>query len=211
MRHPKALDLPAVDASRTLSRRNLLRASVALPFALRFGAAAGVGLALTPERADADEPATPATTEGPYFKTKSPERCRIREKDSAGTSLVVTGHVLTTKGAPVEAALVDVWQADGDGVYDNDGFRFRGHQFTAKDGSYRLETVVPGYYPGRTRHIHVKVQAPGQRVLTTQLFFPNDPRNRDDRIYASALRMGIGDAPGKDAGKIGSFDFVVVG
>lgn len=50
---------------------------------------------------------------------------------------------------------------------------------------------MPGLYPGRTRHFHVKVQAPGQRVLTTQLFFPGEARNDYDRVFDPALLMNI--------------------
>jgi protocatechuate 3,4-dioxygenase beta subunit len=62
-------------------------------------------------------------------------------------------------------------------------------------------------YPGRTRHIHVKVQAPGQPVLTTQLYFPGEPRNQQDGIYAEALLLDeYADAAG---GKTGAFRFVL--
>ena len=70
-------------------------------------------------------------------------------------------------------------------------------------GRYRLETIVPGEYPGRTRHIHVKVQAPGGRILTTQLYFPGNPSNRRDGLYRPELEMK--QARGVEA----AFDFVV--
>jgi len=66
------------------------------------------------------------------------------------------------------------------GCMTNTGYRLRGHQFTDEAGRYALETVVPGLYPGRTRHLHVKVQAPNQPVLTTQLYFPGQPSNATD-------------------------------
>ncbi len=191
---------------RLLSRRNLLRAGVSMPIALRLGAAGAFALALTPERVDADDTETPSVMEGPYFKASSPERAVIRESDTKGTPLLLTGRVLSTKGVGVAKAKIDVWQADGDGHYDMAKFRLRGHQFTAADGGYRIDTVVAGYYPGRTRHIHVKVQAPGQPVSTTQLFFPNEPANRGDRLYSTWLRMKTWDVEG---GKAASFDFVV--
>ena len=71
--------------------------------------------------------------------------------------------MLTTSGKPVPNALIDFWQADARGAYDNSGYRFRGHQFTNAKGQYTLFTLVPGLYPGRTKHIHVKVQAPRGR------------------------------------------------
>jgi protocatechuate 3,4-dioxygenase beta subunit len=75
--------------------------------------------------------------------------------------------------------------------YDNDGFRLRGHQFADGRGRFGLRTIVPGLYPGRTRHIHVKVQRPHGGVLTTQLYFPGEPRNRSDGIFDAALLMDI--------------------
>ncbi|MCA1691974.1 MAG: dioxygenase, partial [Actinobacteria bacterium] len=124
-----------------------------------------------------------------------------------GTRMVLTGTVLTTSCQPVNRALVDFWQADGDGEYDNQTFRLRGHQFTDAQGRYRVETVVPGIYPGRTRHIHVKAQAPNGPVLTTQLYFPNEARNASDGIYRPECEMAVKDAAGgsKDA----TFNFVV--
>ena len=79
--------------SRLLSRRNLLRAGVSLPIALGLGAAGAFALALTPERADADDTQTPSVMEGPYFKAASPERAAIRETDTKGTPLLLTGRV----------------------------------------------------------------------------------------------------------------------
>src|SRR5262249_48052224 len=104
------------------------------------------------------------------------------------------------------AALLDFWQADGRGEYDNAGYRFRGHQFTDEAGRYRLETVVPGIYPGRTRHIHVKVQPPGQPVLTTQLYFPGEPTNQRDGLFNPHLLMKTREG---DGATFASFDFVV--
>ena len=135
--------------------------------------------------------ATPSVTEGPYFKAGSPEAATLTGTGVAGTSLLVTGHVLNLACAPVVGASLDFWQADGNGHYDNNGYRLRGHQFTDAQGAYRLETVMPGEYPGRTQHIHVKVQAPGGRVLTTQLFFPGSPRNGQDSIYDPALLLQV--------------------
>ena len=163
-------------------------------------------LAPTPECAD-DDDITPAQTEGPYFKPNSPERVNIRGS-ATGTKLVLTGTVVTTGCKPVGRALVDFWQADGSGGYDNSGFGFRGHQFTDAQGRYQLETVMPGLYPGRTRHIHVKVQAPGGRILTTQLYFPGEARNASDGIYRKECEVTIADAAD---GKAAKFLFVLNG
>jgi protocatechuate 3,4-dioxygenase beta subunit len=174
-----------------ITRRRLLELGLALPPVAALAAsadrlldAAGAATRLeaTPAIADADEP-TPALTEGPFFTPSSPLRRSILPAGARGTRLMLTGRVLSTAGRPLARALVDFWQCDAGGVYDNDGFRFRGHQFTDARGRYSLQTVVPGLYPGRTKHIHVKVQARGEPVLTTQLFFPGVARNRSDAIF----------------------------
>jgi protocatechuate 3,4-dioxygenase beta subunit len=166
-------------------------------------------LQLTPACVDDDDvELTPAQTEGPYFTPNSPERTSLLEPDMAGTPLTVTGYVLSTGCQPVAGALLDVWHADDSGEYDNVGYRLRGHQFTDSAGRYTLETIVPGLYTGRTRHIHLKVQAPNAPVLTTQLYFPADAaRNARDGIYSADLLMDIQE--GANGGQVGRFDFVV--
>ena len=169
-----------------ITRRRLLELGLALPpLAALAGYAdllGGPALAATPAIVDDDEP-TPALTEGPYFTPNSPKRKSILAAGVAGTRLTLSGRVLTTAGRPVANALIDFWQANARGSYDNSGYRFRGHQFTDARGRYTLFTVVPGLYPGRTKHIHVKVQAPRESVLTTQLFFPGVAGNSGDSIY----------------------------
>jgi protocatechuate 3,4-dioxygenase beta subunit len=162
-------------------------------------------LPLTPECVDADD-LTPAQTEGPYFTRNSPERWSLLEDGMPGTQLLLSGYVMTQACQPIATALLDFWQCDASGVYDNVGYRLRGHQFTDEFGRYALQTVVPGLYPGRTRHIHLKVQAPGGRILTTQLYFDGEPRNRTDGIFDPALSMSLTDVEG---GQAGTFNFVV--
>lgn len=197
-----------------LTRRRLLELGVALPPALLLAgpgrlleqAVAATWLEATPMIADADDP-TPELTEGPYFTPNSPLRRTVRPAGAGGTRLSLTGRVLSTAGRPVARALVDFWQCDARGNYDNDGNRFRGHQFTDARGRYSLATVVPGLYPGRTKHIHVKVQAPGESVLTTQVFFPRVARNRSDRIFtARCLLRAWRLVSGR---RVARFDFVL--
>jgi protocatechuate 3,4-dioxygenase beta subunit len=164
-------------------------------------------LAPTPACGDSDDhDLTPAQTEGPYFTPNSPERASLLEPGMAGTRLVVTGTVFGTDCVPASRTLLDFWQADDGGTYDNVGYRLRGHLYTDDAGHFSLETVVPGLYPGRTRHIHVKVQAPNGPVLTTQLYFPNEPSNARDGIFDPALLMEMQDSAD---GKQGAFTFVV--
>jgi len=151
---------------------------------------------------------TPAQGEGPYYKAGSPEKPSLLEDAPTGTRLVVTGRVLDDGGEPISGAKLDFWQADEKGAYDNHGYRYRGHQFTPPDGSYQLETVVPRLYTGRTRHIHVKVSAPGMRELTTQLYFPNEAANSADRIFDD--RLLLRDVTASEGGLRGSYDFVLM-
>jgi len=117
---------------------------------------------------------------------------------------------MTTDCRLVPGALLDVWHCDAAGRYDNDGFRYRGHLFADAAGGYRLETIVPGLYPGRTRHIHIRVQAPGGRPLTTQLYFPGEPGNAADGLWQRALEIAM-TASTPHQPRLGRFDFVLEG
>ncbi|WP_410620522.1 carbohydrate-binding protein [Amycolatopsis sp. cmx-8-4] len=205
-----------MDEETKLSRKTVLRAAlaagVAAPVALlggpalaRTAAVGGQAPELTPSCHDDDDP-TPEQTEGPYFKPNSPERTSLVTPGTQGTRLTVTGYVFGLACLPVNRALLDFWQADVNGAYDNTGFTFRGHQYTDARGAFTLSTIVPGLYPGRTRHIHVKVQAPGRPILTTQLYFPNEPRNNTDTIFDARLLMTVRD---NGSAKEAAFDFVL--
>ena len=146
---------------------------------------------------------TPRQTEGPFFKTNTPRRTSLVEAGSKAPRFVVTGTVLSAQCKPLPNALLDFWHSDEEGAYDNRGFRYRGHQHADSEGRFRLETILPAEYPGRTRHIHVKVQAPGGPVLTTQLYFAGDAGNRRDGLYRPELEMRSA-KPGE-----GSFNFVL--
>jgi protocatechuate 3,4-dioxygenase beta subunit len=159
----------------------------------------------TPECHHGDA-ATLRQTEGPFFKPSSPERADLIEPGMAGQPLELVGFVLSRGCKPLSDAIVDIWQADDKGDYDNSGFRLRGHQRTDAEGRYRFRTIVPGAYEGRTRHIHVKVAPPAGRLLTTQLYFPGDEKNRKDGLFRSALLMRTAKNQGWLAGR---FDFVL--
>jgi len=162
-------------------------------------------LPVTPSCRDGDEP-TVRQTEGPFFKPKSPERSDLREAGAGGRSFELSGFVLTRSCRPLQGAVVDLWHANERGEYDNAGFRYRGHVITGSDGSFRFRTIVPAVYSGRTRHYHVKVQAPGSRLLTTQLYFPEEPANLRDGLFQRELMMRVADA---GDGVAGRFDFVL--
>ena len=194
---------------RTWTRRGAVRLGAAAAASLLVAAGglrlAARPLALTPSSAD-DEELTPPQTEGPYFKPDSPERTSLVDSGMSGARLLVSGRVLAPDGQPVGRALLDFWQADDRGAYDNAGYTLRGQQLTDDDGRYQVETILPGLYPGRTRHIHVKVQAPNGPVLTTQLYFPGEARNTSDSIFDPRLVLPIQDTA---EGPVASFDFVI--
>ncbi|ETW93997.1 MAG: hypothetical protein ETSY1_36775 [Candidatus Entotheonella factor] len=169
--------------------------------------AAQGGLPPTPQCDGGKGQATPRQTAGPFYTPNTPKRASLLEAGTKGTPIVVTGLVLNTRCEPIAGALLDFWQTDADGVYDNQGYTMRGHQFADAKGQYRLETIMPGVYPGRTRHIHVKVQAPHGRVLTTQLYFPNEAQNRRDGIYDERLEVAM--LPSSAAEPVARFDFVL--
>ena len=190
------------------SRRVLLGAgasTILAGLALRNAAADQALLPATPQCHDADDP-TPSQTEGPYFTPNSPERANLVEASMKGERISLTGFVLDRRCRPLPKALLDLWHADSDGQYDNQGYRLRGHQFSDAEGRFLFETVVPGLYPGRTRHFHLKVQAPGRDILTTQLYFPGEPQNGRDNIFDEALLL---DLKQDAATKVGRYDFVL--
>jgi protocatechuate 3,4-dioxygenase beta subunit len=149
---------------------------------------------------------TTSETAGPYYRPGSPERASLLEPGMPGTRITVTGYVLSTQCRPIAGAWLDFWQADDRGQYDTAGYRLRGHQFTDAAGAFFLETILPGLYSGRTRHIHVKVRAPNGPTLTTQLYFPGEPRNQSDGIFNPGLvvtTQGLAD------GHVALFNFIV--
>ena len=146
-------------------------------------------------------------TEGPYYKEGSPRRNNVVKEGTNGEKLIVEGHVFDNKGNSINGCWLDFWQADGKGVYDNVGYNLRGHQLTDNNGAFRLETVVPAMYGTRTPHIHVKLRANSRTpVVTSQLFFPDQARNKTDPIFNPKLVMKVVDA---QEHKQASFDFVL--
>jgi len=197
-----ALALPAPLLAAALSGR-----SAGIVLAQSTTAATTPVLAPTPACADDDDlEATAPQTEGPFYTPDTPRRQSLLEPGMAGRKLVVSGYVYDTACQPIPGALLDFWQCDDAGVYDNAGYRLRGHQFADEEGRFVLETVIPGLYTGRTRHIHVKAQAPNQPVLTTQLYFPDEPANATDGIFDPALVMDMEDAAD---GEVAFFTFVL--
>lgn len=156
---------------------------------------------------------TVPTVQGPYYKEGSP----IKEggefaKGIEGEKLVVTGKVLSFLNCnPIKGAILDFWQADSKGKYDNEGFNLRGKIISDENGNYRLDTILPASYSEgnitRPAHIHVKAwipENPGNPALVTQLYFEGDPNM--DIFVKGPLIMKIVDRNGT---KFANFDFVL--
>lgn len=161
----------------------------------------------------------PELTVGPYFLDRQLDRSDIRAEPTtgrlrAGAPLALTFRVSRVDGgqcAPLAGAMVDLWQCDAEGIYsgvadEQEGFRtvgqkfLRGYQVTGADGLARFTTIYPGWYPGRTVHVHFKIRTPADVALaegaaaqapatsrvyefTSQLFFDEATT---DRVFAQA-------------------------
>jgi len=127
----------------------------------------------------------PQQTEGPYYLDLDLLRRDITE-GREGVPLRLTVRVVRASDcAPLPSVAVDVWHADADGVYsgyagqqgglDTTGETFlRGTQVTDDDGSVEFETIYPGWYAGRTTHVHFKVHLSTSSEATSQMYFPED-------------------------------------
>src|SRR5262245_58848962 len=192
------------------TRRSVIAALLTSPALTTIGNGFAVAqpapaLELTPDCHDGDA-RTIAQTEGPYFKPNAPLKRDLAVDVPRGERMTIGGFVLDSACRPVPRALVQVWHADESGAYDTAGYRLRGYQYADDAGRWWFSTIVPGAYVGRTRHYHVKVQRPGGRILTSQLYFPGEPLNRRDGLFNQKLVMRVSD---RDDGRLGRFDFVV--
>lgn len=143
---------------------------------------------------------TEAALLGPFWRADVPfleKGSSIAADDAKGVSVLLTGTVRDRAGNPIRSAVVDVWQTDADGYYDNQypggALHLRGRFRTDDEGRYALRTIKPVPYPipvhgpvgqltlaqrrsiYRPAHIHAMVSAPGYRTLITQIFSAGDP------------------------------------
>ena len=163
---------------------------------------------------DDDECAlTDDNIEGPFYVSDAPIRSNLDLYGDNGTGVTVSGRVLDANCAPISSAVLEVWHADPSGAYDKDSaeMRYRGQMATDAAGDYSFHSLVPGFYLNgptyRPAHIHVKLWVGGAELLTTQLYFRDDPYNATDSFIEPGLIMDYSlDASG---GRVASFDFVL--
>ena len=130
----------------------------------------------------------PTTTDivGPYYRSGAPFRTDLRLAGDSSSLLRYKGIVTDEHCNPLTNAIVDVWQANTDAVYDTTSaeFNYRGKFQTSDDGYYEFTSVKPGWYLNgsqyRPAHIHFRVTCPGFTELITQLYFEGDPYIADD-------------------------------
>ncbi len=130
---------------------------------------------------------TPESTEGPFYFDPALLRADITE-GRPGLPVDLRLQIVSETCQAISGARVDVWQCDALGAYsgyDNASPRetfMRGTQLANAAGGVTFRTVYPGWYPGRTPHIHFKVFVDETTLLTGQLFFPDDV---SDKVYAT--------------------------
>ena len=163
-------------------------------FRLAGGLAAALGLGAVKGSWPGDEPAlaadevtcvlTPEQTEGPYYIAGEKVRRNITE-GRPGAPLTLRLTVVDARTCkPITGAAVDIWHCDASGAYSGFGAGrasrtfMRGIQRTNANGVAIFKTVYPGWYPGRTVHIHVKVHVRGNVVHTGQLYFPDSTTDK---------------------------------
>src|SRR5262245_9043561 len=155
--------------------------------------------------ADAAKP-TEDNILGPYYREGAPFRAKVTPPLSKGITMLIRGRVwgFDTK-KPLANAVLDIWQADADGRYDNDDpakppakgvFINRTRVLTDETGYYEYETIHPGPYKigpneWRPSHIHYLVRRAGYANLITQLYFKGDKFNDKDEFIKPSLIIAL--------------------
>lgn len=162
--------------------------------------------------------------EGPFYTDQPPriENNLLASIAEPGERLVISGRVLNLECSEfIPDTIVDIWQADHEGSYDNEGYKLRGFTKSNAQGFYLFETILPGKYRNgsdfRPSHIHIKVMPPGFDTLTTQIYFEGDDKIANDA--AASITSGNFDATNRiislttnAEGKLeGQFDVVING
>lgn len=181
----------SVVALRVVSRRTLLGAGLQV-------AGVAVAAAALGEATGCDDAGAcgefPELTEGPYYVEGPADRADITE-GLEGTPMTMRFTVQDASCQPLAGAVVDVWHAAPDGTYSGvegeAGTTYlRGTQVTDDEGVATFTTVVPGWYRGRTTHVHFKILVDGSEVLTSQGFFP-------EAVLSDVYATGVSRAGGQ--------------
>ncbi|GAB2842743.1 catechol 1,2-dioxygenase [Streptomyces deserti] len=189
------------------------------------------------EVANEDRQGSKGTIEGPYYVPGSPtftaEATLPMRDDEPGTPLLFQGQVTGVDGTPLAGARVEMWHADADGFYSQFApglpeWNLRGTVIADGEGRFRIHTVEPapyqiptdgscgkliaaaGWHAWRPAHLHLKVSAPGHRLITTQLYFRGGSHVEDD--IASAVKPELVLDPAPAASGVGNevtYDFVL--
>jgi len=182
------------DLTRTRVRRHVV------------AALAGAALAPLAPRVTAQTALAPSAPQslGPFYPRSAAERPRQTDADlivvdgdrvlTRGTPILLIGRVRNRFGQPVAGAAIEIWQCDANAVYhhpaggaeDQRDPNFQGYGTAHADasGEFRFRTILPVAYPGRTPHIHVRIQPEGGRALGTQLYLPDHPGNARDFLFS---------------------------
>ncbi len=174
-----------------MSRRSMLTASMALAGAALTGMSpAFAERRLRPTDDDALGPFYPLTV--PADTDFDMTMIQGNKERAKGQLLYLSGRVLNTNGESVSGAVLEIWQANAAGRYAHPGDtskapldpNFQGYAriVTGADGGYRLKTVNPAPYGGRTRHIHFDIKGAKSRVIT-QMYFEGEKRNASDDLF----------------------------
>ncbi len=124
---------------------------------------------------------TTADILGPFYRANAPFRSDLQIVGEPGTPLIYKGTVYDLDCNPLPNALIEVWQANDAGAYDNSSpeYKYRGSQYSDALGQYEFTSIHAGQYLNgsqyRPSHIHFRVTAPGIAELITQLYFFGDP------------------------------------
>ena len=148
---------------------------------------------------------TQDAADGTMERPDPPKTINFWQSGDPGQRLHIHGWVSNTDGKPIAGATMHVWQTDGTGEYQED--RYRASFQTAEDGSYRINTVLPGQYYG-VKHIHVVVTHEDHEQLETRILFKGDP-NLDEAAYGNvAIHLEEANVNG-DAVLFGRFDIIM--
>jgi len=187
--------MPRPDNRATLARRRFIESVAGTALAPLAGLAQAQSGTRSP---------TPAQSLGPFYPRNAAERPRATDADlivvdgdrvaTRGVPIFLVGRVVDRNGNPASGASVEIWQCDDNAVYHHPSggavaerdphFQGYGTDRTDARGEFRFRTIRPVAYPGRTPHIHVRVQPGSGPALATQLYLPGERGNRSDFLFS---------------------------